>query len=355
MGTADEQDSDTGRPADRDAGTEPVGDSISREVWMDRAVLNWMERAREVTDRIARGELEQMVELLLDDDKDKRYEVANDIAKGGREVIPRAIELAEDARPRMREMACYILGQVGYPDPDYPLLLIRHPDGIPTLLKRLVSDIDAEVRAAAAYALSFHKVRSAAPALCRAASDPSCEVRYSVAIALRTLRVAEWEDEKGRSLRGEVTAALLRLMDDEDDDVRDWATFGLSKEGHDTPQVRARLWKALDDPYAGVRGGAARGLAELGDRALIPRLEKLLREDEDLSEYYFWAARELRDPILLPAVREAAERWRQGMEEGEKLDVFIAAAVEDLEEAAASPGERSETSCGEGYSSDDGS
>jgi len=33
-------------------------------------------------------------------------------------VIPRAVELAEDARPQMREMACYILGQAGYPGAD---------------------------------------------------------------------------------------------------------------------------------------------------------------------------------------------------------------------------------------------
>ena len=68
-------------------------------------------------------------------------------AKGGPVVLPRMIELAEDTRPRMREMACYILGQVGYPDPDYPLLLIRHPDGIPTLVRHLESDSDEHVRA----------------------------------------------------------------------------------------------------------------------------------------------------------------------------------------------------------------
>ena len=48
-------------------------------------------------------------------------------------------------------------------------------------------------------------------------------------------------------------------MDDEDEDVRDWATFSIHQGGHDTPEVRARLWEALDDPFSNVRAEAAFG------------------------------------------------------------------------------------------------
>jgi HEAT repeat protein len=337
MGTAEEQDSDTGRPANQDAGREPVGDSNSREVWMDQAVRNWEERAREVAERIARGELEQMVELLLDDDEDRRYEVARDIAKAGQAVVPRALELAEDPRPRMRQMACYILGQVGYLDPDYPLLLIRYPDGIPTLVRHLENDSDEHVRAAAAHALGFHRDEavSAAPALCRAADDPSDEIRYAAAHALGSFGEWAWETADDRQDQKAVREALLRLMDDEDEDVRDWATFGIHQGSHDTPETRARLWQALDDPCPDVRGEAAAGLAKFGDRSLIPRLDQLLREDPALHSCFFAAAEELGDPSLLPAVLVGAERWRQWMEEGEELHYDIRSAIEALEKAVA--------------------
>lgn len=340
MGTPEERNPDTEQPAVDDAGTEPVGDSTTCEKPMDQAVLNWKERAREVTERIARGELEQMVELLLDDDEDRRYEAARDIAKAGQVVIPRALELAEDARPRMRKMACYILGQVGYPDPDYPLLLIRHPDGIPTLVRHLESDSDEHVRATAAHALGFHhdEAVSAAPALCRAAHDSSDEIRFGVAHALGSFGEGAWEIAEDRQNQKAVREALLRLMDDVDEDVRDWATFGIHQGGHDTPETRARLWQALDDPCPDVRGEAAAGLAKFGDRSLIPRLDQLLREDPALHSCFFDVAKQLGDPCLLPAVLVGAERWRQWMEAGEELHYAITSAIKALGKAAAAVG-----------------
>ncbi len=338
MASEQEHCPETGRPDGTGQGCMPGVDDRSPKDLTRQWVRGYEEKRLEVVGQIARGELDELVEQLMDDDEDKRYDVARHIARGGQAVIPRAIELAEDARPRMREMACYILGQVGYPDPDSPGWLIRYADGIPTIVRHLESDPDDGVRTVAAYALGFHREPSTAQVLCGAASHPSCDVRLAVAHALGSFYGDVWEEE-ARGLREEVIAALLQLMDDEDEEVRDWATFGVHQGRHDTPATRARLWQALDDPYVEVRGEAARGLAEFGDRALIPRLEKLLREDQDLSEYYFWAARELRDPVLLPPVLEAVERWRQGMEEDEQLDVFIASAVEALQEAAILPAE----------------
>jgi HEAT repeat protein len=281
--------------------------------------------------------LEELVEQLMDDDEHKRYEMARHIARGGQAVIPRAIELAEDARPRMREMACYILGQVGYPDPDCPGWLNRYPDGIPTLIRHLESDADEDVRATAASALGFQRdeAASAVPALCRAARDPSDEIRYAVAHALGRFGEWVWETAEDRHYQVAVREALLRLMDDVDEDVRDWATFGIHQGGHDTPEVRARLWQALDDPNPEVRGEAAWGLSLFGERSLIPRLEKLLRDDPAISPNYFEAAEELGDPCLLPAVLEGAERWRHTMEQGEELHFCISSAIEALQKAAA--------------------
>ena len=51
---------------------------------------------------------------LLDEDEHTRYEAARAMARMGREVIERTLPWTEDSRPLMREMACFILGQVGH-------------------------------------------------------------------------------------------------------------------------------------------------------------------------------------------------------------------------------------------------
>jgi HEAT repeat protein len=277
---------------------------------------------------------DECISRLMDEDEEARYDVARQIARLGKPVISRTIELAEDPCPRMREMACYILGQVGYSSPEEPDWLIRYPDGIPTLLRHLESDSDREVRATAAYALGFHAVPSTLPLLCRAATGPPESVRLAAAHALGSFYEETWATEEGRRHREEVTTTLLRLMDDEDEEVRDWATFGIYQGSHDTPAVRMRLFQALDDPYADVRGEAAVGLAEFGDRSLIPRLEQLLREDAESSPCYFEAAEKLGDPSLLPAVLEGAERLRHMMKKGEKLHFMVTSAMEALQKIA---------------------
>lgn len=339
MGCDEEQGSAETEPAGADQGTGSgaPGQSVSEHTrkWAQEYESDRLE----VTEKIARGELEALIEPLMDEDEERRYELALRIARGEKAVIPRAIELAEDARPRMREMACYILGQVGYLDPEDRGRVIHYPDGIPTLIRRLRGDSDECVRAGAAHALGFHQMAYSAPALCRAAGDSSVEVRYGAAHALGSFYPCLWGRRKRRRFERSVREALLRLMDDEDEDVRDWATFGIHQGDHDTPETRARLWQALDDPNPDVRGEAAEGLAKFGDRSLIPRLDQLLREDPALSSCFFEAAEELGDPALLPAVLAGAERWRAGMKEGEVLHPFITHAIEALEEAAASPRE----------------
>jgi HEAT repeat protein len=109
-------------------------------------------------------------------------------------------------------MACYILGQVGYTDPNSRGCLLHYPEGVPTLVRHLESDPDENIQASAAFALGFQKVPSSLPALCRAARHPSAEVRYAVAHALGSFYEDVWEDEEARRYRGEVIPALLRSL-----------------------------------------------------------------------------------------------------------------------------------------------
>src|SRR5438093_3444432 len=117
-------------------------------------------------------QLTPLIDRLLDEDSEARYETAREISRMGRPVLACVLELSTDPRPRMREMACYILGQIGDRHPD-GWVTDRYPDGIPALLHCLESDPDEDVRDGAAAALGHHGAPSTLPALCRAASAPS--------------------------------------------------------------------------------------------------------------------------------------------------------------------------------------
>ena len=275
----------------------------------------------------AQREFERLKPGLLDEDEDTRFEVGCQIARLGRPVVPLLIELTREPNPMLRQMACFMLREVGEPPEPWNRI---YPDGIPHTVKLLQSDPVADVRAAAASALGFHKDRSTIPALIEASRVESDEVRFDVACALGSFYEETWEEMPDSVADwAAVAATLLQLMDDEDEDVRDWATFGIHQGGHDTPAIRKRLWQALDDPNCDVRGEAAFALAKFGDRSLIPRLIELLDQDT-ISPCYFEAAETLNDPALLPAVKATAEEWRKIIEPDDSLHLWMDSAIETL-------------------------
>jgi HEAT repeat protein len=274
--------------------------------------------------------LDTLVAAMLAGDEDTRYQHANEVARLGYPAIERALRLTGDADPLARQMACYVLANVEDPTQEG---FIRLSDGIPTLIYLLEHETHEEVLASAMFALGhLAKDHSAAgEAVCRLSElvhHSSAEIRYAAAHALGSFWVDRWETHP--ELQPVVGQALVALARDSDADVRDWAVFGLHQGCHDTPEVRACFWRALEDPDLNVRGEAAAGLAKLGDRSFIPRLEQLLREDDEISSCYFEAAAEFGDPALLPAVLEGERRWRESMEEGEELHYLISWAIEAL-------------------------
>lgn len=259
-----------------------------------------------------------LVARMLADDEDARYEAALALARLGRPGVQIALSLLSSAEIRARYMACYMLGQISDPDQDK---YVKLTDGIPALLHVLETDPDDTVRASAACALGHLDAVEATPLLCLLAVSDSVEARFDAAWALGSFY---WD----RSLQFKAMAesALLALTHDSDEEVRDWAVFGLHQGDHDTPQVRTRFWAALDDPYPEVRGEAASGLAKFGDRTFIPRLIHLL-ENDILMSLYFEAAQVLGDSTLLPAVLAAEQRWRDDLEDGEEMDSTVISAV----------------------------
>jgi HEAT repeat protein len=97
-------------------------------------------------------------------------------------------------------------------------------------------------------------------------SHPESEIRFNVACALGSF------PNDLLSLE-----ALLRLMEDDDEDVRDWATFGVGVLGDsDSPQIREAMFHALNDSNEDVREEALVGLAKRHEMRALAFLLQLL-------------------------------------------------------------------------------
>lgn len=124
----------------------------------------------------------------------------------------------------------------------------------------------------------------------------------------------------------ESVQALMLLALDDEYIVRDWATFSLSNmratddQYMDTPEIRACLWKNVQDADLYVQGEAIRGLIYRHDKEIIPTLEQLLSQVslyEEHATLLFDAASESGDPILWPAL---SRLWEQV--DAEKKETF---------------------------------
>ena len=68
-------------------------------------------------------------------------------------------------------------------------------------------------------------------------------------------------------------------MEDPDDDVRDWALFGLGVQGdQDAPEIRDALFCRLSDTSEDVREEALVGLSKRRDARIVPTLIHALEQ-----------------------------------------------------------------------------
>jgi HEAT repeat protein len=135
----------------------------------------------------------------------------------------------------------------------------------------------------------------------RFASHPDPDVRLDATHALYS---CAGEKPPERALQ-----ALMALSADPDDEVRDWATFGLGTEiEEDGAQLRAALAARLGDPHLDVREEAAIGLARRGDSRAFETVRALLAEEE-VSALTVEAAGYLADDRLLRPLLELGEWW----------------------------------------------
>jgi HEAT repeat protein len=211
---------------------------------------------------------------------------------GDETAFARALELLAGESERERILGADILGQLGSPA-GRPFL----EQTLATLLDLCAHEQAADVLSAAVVALGHLADDRALPCVLGFVGHEDPALRQSVAFALPSLiDEANHTDQRG-------VEALAALTNDPDDDVRDWATFGLGSQLQaDTTRVRDALANRLADENPDVSGEALVGLARRAD----PRARETVRHrllDQDADMFVLEAAAELHQPDLLPLLK----------------------------------------------------
>ncbi len=179
---------------------------------------------------------------------------------GTRQIFERAAGLCRSTDPLSRARGADVLGQLGktadhrsntFPEESYSV--------ITELVQR---EREPEVLAAGIAALGHLDNPRAVPLITSFSSHPSPEVRFDVAFALGCFPNDPLSAE-----------TLLRLTQDADEDVRDWATFGLGVLSNtDSDEIREALVRRLTDSDEDVREEAMVGLGKRNDQRVLSTL-----------------------------------------------------------------------------------
>ncbi|MDR1935370.1 MAG: HEAT repeat domain-containing protein [Candidatus Accumulibacter sp.] len=101
---------------------------------------------------------------------------------------------------------------------------------------------------------------------------------------------------------------LIALSSDRSNHVRDWATFSLGQQIEtDNEEIRAALWKRVNDPHRDTRCEAIYGLAKRKDARAVELIRRELLSDNGNGEYgvlIFDAIREFRETSFLPLLEQ---------------------------------------------------
>ncbi len=209
-------------------------------------------------------------------------------ALGTDDVFDAARLLLHSAEPKQRARGADILGQLGSPNPSRALET-RCAD---CLLERGANETDETVLLSIGVSLGHLQDPRAPDAMAPHAKNPSSDARFGVVMALLN-------HDSERSV-----STLIALARDPDDDVRNWATFGLgtSLAMVDTPEVREVLRERLSDSNSEIQGEAMTGLASRRDPAALEPIRRELSAEAPRA-FAVEAAGLLGDASLLPLLK----------------------------------------------------
>jgi HEAT repeat protein len=234
-----------------------------------------------------------------ENDDDEYWAIVLELQRrGDRETFAAARALCLQESDDARCLGVSVLARLGSEE-DRPFLEETLP------LLRLLCDEQAsdDLLAVAVGALGLLGDPRGAPSVLAQRSHPSAMVRLAVAQSA--------EGVGGEPPDPDVLAAVMLLMEDDDDAVRDWATFSLgSLFEADSPRIRSALYARIDDPDEGVSAEALAGLAARDDERVVGRIQERLEaaieqpfEDPHVEDLIVESAARLGDSRFLPALR----------------------------------------------------
>ena len=233
----------------------------------------------------------ELLDIALIAHDELRWQIVGILQRRGtREVFDAACALCCGQQAKERALGADSLAQLGAESRPFAR------ETVPMLV-RLLSDEEASVVYAAAVGLGHNRGSSVVAPLCRLVRHPDKDVRFGVVFGLLSL-----DDPRA-------VAAMIALSNDDDPEVRDWATFGLGAQiDVDNTAIRDALLARARDPDLATRADALLGLAKRKDpRAVEPLLEALrsgVVGDTDVE-----AAALLGTPKLYPALLELRAWW----------------------------------------------
>jgi HEAT repeat protein len=200
-------------------------------------------------------------------DDDAPWKAVNSLRRiGTRQVFETAVSWIESPEPLVRARGLDVLAQLGktaqhrsntFPQECYAVVS-----------EALQRERDPQPLSSAVSALGHLHDARGIPLIAAFDRHPAAEIRFSVACALGSFPNDPLSIE-----------TLLRLMEDTDDDVRDWATFGVGVLGdRDSAEIRDALYRKLNDRSADVREEALVGLAKRHDARSVPVLVDALEQ-----------------------------------------------------------------------------
>lgn len=212
--------------------------------------------------------------------------------RANREVLQAASGLCRSADAHERFVGASVLAQLGAPETPFARERFE-------VLRELISiEKQASVLGAAATAFGQLNNPRVFPILLHLKQHPHPEVRFGVVTGLLSSKAPE------------AIQILIDLSTDQNNDIRNWATFGLgSLIDVDTPAIREALLGRVKDDVAEIRGEALVGLTSRQDSRAIPFVVREL-SSASVTSLAVEAAAEAADQTLVPALLNLAPRWK---------------------------------------------
>jgi len=209
------------------------------------------------------------------------------------QIIERIQTLSNSSDDKSRDTAATILGQ-GWVGTKVATDVCAE-----VLLQMLAQEQSASVLTSIIFALGhLHDPRAVEP-LVSLQLHSEARVRYAVVSSL------------GGCEEKQAIAALIERSADDDQDVRNWATFGLGSQiDTDTPAIREALIARLKEEDDEIRGEALLGLARRGDIRVVAALLKELETHKDDVLRDWILITEAADEIVTHANASASKEWQ---------------------------------------------